>query len=260
MYYPQMVIHKMVYKAIPPLYALKANGKDKYFTDQRDIVKYIQRSFQQKYSITYMDGSPLTNTELTNLFMVNNDYIYWLKDMIAGNYSIDPKLLEMVLYNYIENGNSINQKKLEKEITKAYRFMGVQKVKDSYIVSGTIDKSYFLPFNDIFVNDNCKEYFDILSKNKALRYKVNGQAMTLLDIMSLYKSISPSGIQRFKGLGEMEAYQLKESTLYPGSDRTLICYTMEDAKAELEAIREYESDMKKFLKLAKNVTRDDLID
>ena len=82
--------------------------------------------------------------------------------------------------------------------------------------------------------------------------------MTLFDIMTLYNSTSPTNVSRFKGLGEMEAYQLKDSTL--GTDRAMICYTMEDAKAELEAIREYESDRKKFLKLAKNVTRDDLID
>lgn len=250
----------MVYKAIPPLYAIKANGKDRYFTDQKDIVKYIQRTFQQKYTVTNLDNSLLTNSELTNLFMINTDYIYWLEEMVANNYSVHPKLLETVLYNYIENGSSINLKKLEKEIGSMYRFMGVQKVNNSYIISGTIDKSYYLPFNDTFVQDNCTELFNIISKNKALRYKVNGQVMTLYDIMSLYKATSPTGVKRFKGLGEMEDYQLKESTLYPGSDRTLICYTMEDAKAELEAIREYESDMKKFLKLAGNVTRDDLID
>jgi hypothetical protein len=43
-------------------------------------------------------------------------------------------------------------------------------------------------------------------------------------------------------------------------DRTLIRYTMESAKEEIEAIREYESDSKKILTLIHNVSREDLLD
>ena len=185
MYYPNMIQAKMVYKAIPPLYAVKIGGKDKYFTDQKDIVKYIQRSFQQSYSVTTLNNELLTNTELTNLFMINNDYIYQLEEMIANTYSMNPRLLEIILYNYIENGNQINMKKLEKEIASLYRFIKVEKVNSSYIISGTIDKSYYLPFNERFINDNCTEYFNIISRNKTLKYKVNGEIMSLYQIMSL---------------------------------------------------------------------------
>jgi DNA gyrase/topoisomerase IV subunit B len=78
--------------------------------------------------------------------------------------------------------------------------------------------------------------------------------------MTLYEKTQPSSIQRYKGLGEMDDVDLAQSTLYPGSDRTLIRYTMEDAKETLEAIREYESDSKKIITLVKNVNRNDLLE
>ena len=78
--------------------------------------------------------------------------------------------------------------------------------------------------------------------------------------MKAYTSVTPSGIKRYKGLGEMSKEQLAESTLLANKDRTLIRYTMEDAKECLQAIREYESDKRKILDLVKEVTRDDLMD
>ena len=84
--------------------------------------------------------------------------------------------------------------------------------------------------------------------------------MTLHGIMSLYDRSAPTNVQRYKGLGEMDDDELAESTLYPGSDRTLIRYTMDDAKETTKIIREYESDTKKILGEVHRVTRNDLLD
>jgi 5S rRNA maturation endonuclease (ribonuclease M5) len=40
----------------------------------------------------------------------------------------------------------------------------------------------------------------------------------------------------------MNSFQLKESTLHPSFDRTLIRYTTNDIEKEIERIREIESD------------------
>ena len=76
--------------------------------------------------------------------------------------------------------------------------------------------------------------------------------------MNLYESSTPSGIQRYKGLGEMSAKQMAESTLRADMNRTLIRYTMNDVKETFETIRSYESNSKLILNLCNNVTRDDL--
>lgn len=259
MYYPQIIEAGMLYKAVPPLYAIKLGEKKyKYFTDQLDIVRYIQKLFIQKYQITTLKKEVLQNKDITVFFMKNADYIYFL-EKLANTYAVNPYLLELVLYHYITNKNKIIFEKLQKEVRAVYRFMDVYKEKSSIIVKGTIEKSNILILSDKFFND-CVHILNIMSKNDMLYYLINGTKSSIYQIMNIYNNISPSNIKRYKGLGEMSKDQLKESTLYPGSDRTLIRYTMDDAKECLEAIREYESDTKKILRLVGDVTRDDLMD
>lgn len=268
MYFPQMIEAGMVYKAIAPLYSIKTGttydvdprtGKKKkrdqrtYFTEQIDIVKYNQKEFLKLYNVENMDGRAMTK-----FFIKNVDYVYYM-DNLANTYSVNPYLLELVLYHYISNNNKIIFKKLQKEVKSAYRFMDVDSVNDIIVVKGTIEKSNVIVLNDKFFND-CKIILDNIRLNEELYYKVNGKICSIYTIMSMYKSISPANVQRYKGLGEMPPGELSESTLYPGSDRTLVRYTMEDAKDTIETIREYESDMKKILGLVGTVTREDLLD
>ena len=258
MYFPQMIEAGMVYKAVPPLFAIKQGGKNKYFTEQIDIIRYIQKMFIQKYQMTTLKNETLQNKDITVFFMKNTDYLYHL-NRIANTYALDPLLLEMILIHYITNKNSIKVDKLNTEVNSVFRFMGAEKVGKTVMVKGTIEKSNLAIINDKFIFD-CREILAIMNNNDSLFYKINGEVMSIFKIMTLYDKVSPSSVQRFKGLGEMDKEELQESTLYPGSDRTLIRYTLQDAKEEIEAIREYESDSKKILSLVGNVTREDLLD
>ena len=95
--------------------------------------------------------------------------------------------------------------------------------------------------------------------------------------MKAFENLQPSHLQRYKGLGEMDAEQLAESTLLPGGqtitmvndnkkkievtgNRTLIRYTLEDAKEEIGIIRDYESDFSKLFKFVGEINRQDLLD
>lgn len=258
MYFPQMIEAGMVYKAIPPLYSIKQGQKTKYFTEQIDIVRYIQKLFLQKYKMFNLKKVPLQNKEVTIFFMRNTDYLYYL-DRLANTYAVEPFLLEMVLNHYVLNKDKIVLNKLQKEIKSIYRFMDANKVKDSIIVEGVIAKSNIIIINDKFISD-CEHLLSIIRSNDSLYYLINGEKKSIYQIMQLYNNAYPSSVQRYKGLGEMDREELAESTLYPGSDRTLVRYTLEDAKEEIEAIREYESNTEKILSLVDNVTRDDLLD
>ena len=258
MYFPQMIEAGMVYKAIPPLYSIKQGNKTKYFTEQIDIVRYIQKIFLQKYKMCTLKKVQLQNKEVTIFFMKNADYPYHL-ERAANTYAVEPYLLELVLNHYVTNGNKISVTKLQKEIKSVYRFMDASKVKDSVIVQGVIGKSNIIIINDKFISD-CADILELIRSNTSLHYLVNGEKRSIYQIMKLYNAAYPSSVQRYKGLGEMDKDEMAESTLYPGSDRTLIRYTLEDAKEEIEAIREYESNTEKILSLVSNVSRDDLLD
>lgn len=247
----------MVYKAIPPLYSIKEGKKDRYFTEQIDIIRYIQKKFLEKYTIS-IGANNLSSKDVTIFLMKNNDYIYYI-ERISNTYALNTYLLETVLNNYVLNKDKIVYDKLKKDVESKYRFMKVEKRNGTVVTTGTIDKVNTLIISDKFIQD-CENIINIIKDNDNLYYNINGEKKSIYEIMKLYESVTPSNISRYKGLGEMNKEQLAESTLYPGSDRTLVRYTIEDIKEEVSAVREYESNSKKILSLVGNVTRDDLLD
>ena len=273
LYMPQLIQAGKVYKAVPPLYSIPKKGGEEYFTRNIDFVKYIQKSYLTNNKVTTLNGkSQLSGKDATLFFMNNEDYIYWL-ERLANTYSVEPKLVEMALFHYIR-GDKLSD--IQKDLKKMYRFMDVKKVGNIIVYSGTIKESVFLPIHEQMLKDSA-EMIKIINKNKEWYYKINGEIGTIYDIMEGFEKTQPSHLQRYKGLGEMDEDQLAESTLLPDitiplkvddgkrtrnvtGNRTLIRYTLEDAKEEIELIRKYESDYSQLFKFVGNVSRQDLID
>lgn len=267
---PQLIQAGKVYKAVPPLYSIPRKGGEEYFTGQYDFVKYIQKLFIKNNIITDMNNKSISNKDMTVFFMRNQDYVYYL-EKLSKTYAVEPKLLELALMNY---HNKTSLKALQKTVKSKYRFMEVSKVKDTYVFEGIINESNTLFMNDRLIKD-CKPILNILDKNDNFSYRMNGNIVTIYDIMKAFENAQPAHLQRYKGLGEMDADQLAESTLF-GSEfvykddngkkrnmignRTLIRYTLEDAKEEVAIIREYESDFSQLFKFVGTVNRQDLID
>lgn len=257
LYFPQLIEAGKVYKAIPPLYSIPNGKGNTYFTEQIDITRYIQKHFSQNHSIckSGKNGSKLTSKELTVLFLVNVDYVYEL-ERLAKNYAMNPELLEMVLLS-VYNKKSISS--LKKQVKSSYRFMDVVNKNGVDVVQGTIDKSYKLFITDRLIED-CSRIFDIIKKNESTCYMLDNKESSLYEVMKAYEQYTPSSLQRYKGLGEMDVEEIIESTLSPFGNRTLVRYTLEDAKEEIEAIRQYETDLSKLLALVGEVNRQDLLD
>jgi len=257
MYYPFLIEAGMVYKAVPPLFSAKIGKSEKYFTEQIDIIKFMQKDFLENHAFTNTKKIPIDNKTATIFFMRNADYTYYL-NRAANTYALHPRLLEIILMNYVSHKNSVDFTSLQKEIRSTYRFMDATKLgKDQIKVAGVIDKSNVAIINSKFIND-CHDVIRILESNDNLYYLIDGEKESLYEIMSLYEKSTPTGIRRYKGLGEMGKDRLAESTLRPDANRTLIRYTMNDAKETFETIRAYESNSKLILNLCNNVTRDDL--
>lgn len=248
----------MVYKATPPLYSIKVNGKDKCFIDNTEFIKYNQRVFSQKYQLKNSKKAPISPKDLTLFFIRNQEFLYWI-NRLSRMFAIEPQLLEVILTSYVENGEKVNFSKLQKLIKSKYRFMDVINVNGTYMVSGTIAESNGVPLADKFFN-SCKPLIDIIKSNDCLHYYLDNSSISIYDIMKLYDKLKPSEFHRYKGLGETSEAILEKSVMNPLADRVLIQYTIDDIKETIDTIREYESDKKKILSLVGNVTRDDLID
>ena len=80
--------------------------------------------------------------------------------------------------------------------------------------------------------------------------------------MMHYDKTKPNGIQRLKGLGEMDGDELYKYVISPDEDseRILIQYTIEDYDREMAEIREIETDKYKLIKQITNVRKADIIE
>ena len=101
----------------------------------------------------------------------------------------------------------------------------------------------------------CYEVIKLLAKNERRYFMVNGELMSLYQVMHLVDNIVPN-LTRYKGLGEQDPPDLRDSTMSI-QNRTLIQYTMESAKEEIERIRIIDNDRSAILR-GINITRQDI--
>ena len=209
-----------------------------------EYVKYIQKEFSKNYAVSNANDKALSPRELSSILYRNIDYEDEV-NRIAKNHAIDPVLLEAIL---ILMYNKATYTQISKSIKKQFRFVqDISKDKSGTIViEGLVGSKYQTVFlNDLLIEES-KSILDYIAQNTSMVYKINGEAKSLYELMHLFNKSAPNSIQRYKGLGEMDGKRLFDSTLDP-TKRTLIRYTMEDVKAEIDTIQYYEDDMSRLL-------------
>lgn len=272
LYIPELLMAGMVYRAVPPLYGIEIGKKNTqkinlgvgetasstkkmiYFTDRMDYVKYIQKDFAKRYVVADLKTKKqLSPAVLSKILYVNMDYTYEL-NRIANRYSIDPVLLESIL-----TLRSTPVAEFKKKLKKAYRFLNFTDGGNGLIIiEGVVNSKYQTVFFNQKLIDDCQYIIEILNKNESLAYIVNESVKSLYEMMTLFENSTPKGIERYKGLGEMDGAKLYNSTLDP-TNRTLIRFTLEDAKAEVDQIRYYENNIAELISTVK-VSRFDVMD
>ena len=259
--FPGMVEAGMVYKAVPPLYGVPVNKKRmEYFANRVEFVTYMQKEYYKKNVVTDMRGKQIDPSTFSNILIANADYVYDFS-IISERYKINPMLLEIVLTSYIKKEKL---DVLKKRITSEFRFMensNIVKMDGGTIrIKGLIDgRIETLFYNERFIQD-CEPIMEpirnALLKNQ-MEFIVNGKKVGLYELVSVAME-SLSSISRFKGLGEMDDYQLRDSTMDP-EIRTLIRYTVDDINETVKIIRQYDSNKKMILQKTRDVDRNSLI-
>jgi len=146
---------------------------------------------------------------------------------------------------------TFNAKALRTELKKLYRFVDIVEDNGVIRIEGLVNSRYQYVFiNDKFIA-SCIPLIETIKNNTDLYYRVNDEAVSLYSLMCQFDNMIPSGLIRYKGLGEQDPDQLAVSALHPKGDRTLIRYTIESAKEEIESLRRIDSSMASLLREVK---------
>lgn len=252
LYCPELIIHGRLFAAIPPLYRVMEKDKPLYFRDRLAYSKYLTEQFSSKYKLENINtGKKYTNLQITSLLYNNNGYLEKLKSVAAIN-AVNPELMEFVLFRL-----NLPFDKFKKALEKEYKFITVTKEANMIYIDCLIGD-----IKTLFIG----EYFHTIVKgimpyiNKAEEYYIlDGEKVSLYQLMLKFDKFAPTTLNRYKGLGEMDPKQLAASTTTPGIGRNYIRFNIEDLKKEIQLIREMESDRSLLLKDVK-VNKEDVMD
>ena len=259
--FPGLIESGRVYKAVPPLYGIPlTKNKMQYFAERIDYVKYMQKEYYKKNSVTNLSGKPIDASTFSRILIDNSDYVYDFA-AITDRYKLNSMLLEIVLTSYFRK-ESLST--LKKRITSEFRFMtndNIKKLSNGTIqikglINGRIETLFY---NERFIKE-CEPIIEPIKKAMSenhMEFLVNGVKTGLYDMVSSAMT-SVSSVSRFKGLGEMNPNQLAESTMSPDT-RTLIQYSVNDIDETMRIIRQYDSNKKLILQKIGIVDRGDLI-
>lgn len=246
LYFPTLVEAGRVYKAVPPLYGATVGKERIYFTNNLDFTVYVQNIFMKNNTLTTETGQKLTKNEITELFVTLDKYVDCL-EKISLNFALNPEVLEFFLFNIDKDFKTL--KNLAK---KEYRFLENNAPFElvngcptgSWLVNGQMQ---ILHLNKMII-DQCAPILNMIKNTRYNYYCLNGQRVSLYKLMLEYRRLKPKNITRYKGLGEMDPEELAESTISPTTARTLVRYTMDDAKEQIERLRYLNSNKSVLLK------------
>lgn len=235
-----------VYIMVAPLYSIvvgkdkKGKHKKRFFIDREDYNRYLEEKFSSAYKVGPNKKTTFSHKELSALLYANMDYTAFLEP-IAKTYAVDPQILE-----YLIRYRTMPIEWFKKFFKKMHRFLEIKTKDGKMVLDGLVgDQYYTVVCNEIFYSAS---YHIMPFVDKSLEtYYVNGEPMTLYQLMTLFNKFKPTGIQRYKGLGEMSVNDIAVSMIRP-EQRTLLRLTSDDIKKDIQKIREVQSDLSSLFK------------
>lgn len=226
----------MVGRILPPAYAIPTgNGKHTYVRSQREFFDKITKMFIKTATVSYK-GTELSKKELRAFIEKNFEYDTRL-EKLANRYCVDPNVMEYIAWHY--HGEQKDQKKSYwMKVLK--RYPGVQiLIEDNMLVfDGDIKGSDYmnLALDDHF-HKHVMRFKEYQKKNSTIDgYTLNKEdGLTVYDVMRHLRKVMPSGIKRFKGLGELEPEEMRTLCMDKES-RTVIIFKFSDFEKDMDKI------------------------
>lgn len=226
----------MVGRILPPAYAIPTgkNGKRVFVHTQREFFNTIMKKFVKEVTVAYK-GKELSKQELYDLLSKN--FVYDTKlQKLADRYCCDPKFMEYIAWKY--HGDETTQKKSYwMNALKPFEDIHIYMEHSMIIIDGDL-KGYDhinLSFDEYF-NRHVNRFKKHQSANNDIySFSINGEKdKSLYDVMKAMRKYIPNDVQRFKGLGELEPWEMKE-----------FCMDRDHRNVVIMKFKDYDSDMEK---------------
>lgn len=231
----ELVKRGVIVKVIPPLYKIKKGKKDIYLNTNKDYAEYIRKEIASNLVISDINGKKLKSKELEYIIENSIEYTRAL-NKYSRRLVCDKSLLEVLMHHYEEISDN-KYKKLEKDLKKRFEFIRLENNGNTVSLTGTINKE----FQRIFFTKNTihylKDLFNIHKESKCDReYILDGEVVLFSRLLIEFEKYEPKHKTRYKGLGEMNATQLWDTTMNP-ENRNVIKLTTSNYEEELEKLR-----------------------
>lgn len=239
---PELVKQGHIYKAVAPLYRIK-DKKREFIRNKQEFIDVFESRIGDNIKLINRDEVVMKKKDLKDFLLMNRTYLDELL-RVSSYYGIHHKLMEFIAIHS-------NEKNFIKKLNKAFPEINVDK---EGVLSGifearfqilTMDKLFFrriealqkLIHSDVLNNGHA--YYEV--HEKAGKEYVSRGVMTIGDFMAMAQKYQPEIVTRYKGLGELNPKQLKDTTLDP-NNRILIKLTLEDLEKEIEKFRVLHGD------------------
>jgi DNA gyrase subunit B len=254
---PKIVEDGYLYIAQPPLYRIKRGNSEIYIKNESSFSDYIIKNATDGATLRYGDSN-ISGEALGKYIARTNHFVSLLKSL-ARFINID--ILEAMSYSGalgcdIFENQDILEEKAERIVERLNAIVEDIDVRWSYSIGAVaidgssarglkITRNYKGIENDHVISQklmnrpeiqeikrHCGDIYLIFTSGSATieKKEESYRVMTPIKLMGVIEQMGQRGIsiQRFKGLGEMNAEQLWETTLNP-ENRTLLRVTIRDA-------------------------------
>ena len=237
---PELIKRGYLYIAQPPLYKVKKGMSEVYIKDQESLNNY-KTDAACNNSVLICDGTTYIGADLSRII---KSVIKFEEALKKASLNIETAVIEAVVINVVKNFEDFLQKMpqivstlngMTTDENTHFEIDGEQIVKvtrglkqECKITQHFLETANFRTLLQYY--NNISEIFE--AKTITFQKDETKHEITLPShLISTINEISTKGLslQRFKGLGEMNAEQLWETTLDPAA-RTLLQVNIKDAE------------------------------
>jgi DNA gyrase subunit B len=262
---PELVRAGKIYKAVAPLYKVEDKSKDKYkfLLNKKQFIHLFEERIGGNIKLFHPGTNVMVKKDtFEDILTINRTYLDELV-RIHKYYGVRPEIVEFVAIHYNDKNVDSFKKKMKKEFPELTldEYNIISGVYEGQFQNLSLDKFFFKRIETLHrliqLNQN-NMYYRV--HEKVGSQMVDRGVLSIGSMMKLFQRYQPNIMVRYKGLGELNAVNIKETTLDP-NNRILIKMTMSDLQEEVEKFKILHGDARderKELMAHFKIDRDDL--